>query len=354
MATQNPIEYEGTYLLPEAQLDRFALRMSVGYPKTLDDEIAILEARLRWAKDDPTVDMEPVINRITFLAMQDFVENSIFIHREILRYIAEIVRAARADGRVEAGPWKTAPVKTVCNGCSFACEMNIEVYDGMLVRASRAEGSWNGHLCDVCRFMRPWAEDLAGPLLNGEPVSWEEVKMFMVEREYALVLTPELTNEEIAFLREFAEKHGVPIGSTVSGGPSTATLEDIRKAKRVLLKADPGKCPLLKLLLKDKEIVEEDYEVAILEGPAEPLEVPTLILHGGVNAEGLIRAGLTGIPESKAYVVVGRPGVKLNGDVLVLPAGIWAEKSGTVTNSFGMELKLGKAREGYSPLELFS
>ncbi|AJC71297.1 MAG: MoxR family ATPase [Thermococcus sp.] len=104
IATQNPIEYEGTYPLPEAQLDRFALRMSVGYPKTLDDEIAILEARLRWAKDDPTVDMEPVINRDIFLSMQRYVENEVFIHREILRYIAEIVRTARADERVEAGP----------------------------------------------------------------------------------------------------------------------------------------------------------------------------------------------------------------------------------------------------------
>ncbi|NJE07172.1 MoxR family ATPase [Thermococcus sp. M39] len=104
IATQNPIEYEGTYPLPEAQLDRFALRMSVGYPKSLEDEMAILEARLRWRKDDPTVDMEPVIDRTTFLAMQNFVEHNIFIHKEIIRYIAEIVRTARADERVEAGP----------------------------------------------------------------------------------------------------------------------------------------------------------------------------------------------------------------------------------------------------------
>lgn len=256
---------------------------------------------------------------------------------------------------VKPGPWKTAPVKTVCNGCSFACQMNIEVYDGMLVRASRAEESWNGHLCDVCRFMRPWAEDLAGPLLNGKPVGWEEAKKFIAERNYALVLTPELTNEEIAFFKEFAEKHGVPIGSTVEGGLSTATLEDIRKAKRVLLKADPERYPLLKLLLKDKEIVEDGYDVAILEGPAEPLEVPTLILHEGVNAAGLIKAGVTGIPESKDYVVIGRTKKELKGDVLVLPAGLWAAKEGTVTNVFGMELKVGKAVEAdYSVKEAFS
>ncbi len=224
-------------------------------------------------------------------------------------FIGEMIDLCPVGGAIteklpflKPGPWKTTPVKTVCNGCSFACEMNIEVYDGMLVRASRVEEGWNGHLCDVCRFMRPWAEDLAGPLLNGEPVSWEEARRFIAERDYALILTPELTNEEIAFFKEFAEKRGIPIGSTVEGGLSTATFEDIRKAKRVLLKADPPeKYPLLKLLLKDKDVVEEDYEVAILEGPAEPLEAPpTLILHEGVNAAGLIRAGIVGIPESKA------------------------------------------------------
>ncbi|AFL94844.1 glutamate synthase beta chain-related oxidoreductase containing 2Fe-2S and 4Fe-4S clusters [Thermococcus cleftensis] len=254
---------------------------------------------------------------------------------------------------VKPGPWKTKPVKTVCNGCSFACEMNVEVYDGMLVRASSIADSWNRHICDHCRFDRPWAEDLTQPLLNGKPVSWEEAKRFIAERSYALILSPDLTNEEIAFLKAFAERKGVTIGSTASGSPSTATLEDVRNAKRVLLKADPEKFPLLKILLRGKEIVEENYDLAVLEGPAEPLEVPTLILHEGVNAAGLLKAGVKGIPESEAYVVIGRPGKELPGDVLVIPAGVWAEKSGTVTNALGMELKMESAREGYSPLGLF-
>jgi len=255
---------------------------------------------------------------------------------------------------VKPGPWKTERIKTVCNGCSFACEMSIEVYDGMLVRASRVEGSWNRHICDVCRFNRPWAEDLTGPLLNGEPVSWDVAKKFLSERSYALILTPELTNEEIARLKAFAAKKGIPVGSTVSGSTSTATLEDVRNARRVLLKADPEKFPLLKILLKGKEIVEKGYDIAVLEAPAKPLDVPTLILHEGVNSVGLLKAGITGIPESEAYVVIGRLGIELSGDVLVLPAGVWAEKSGTVANAFGMELKVGRARKGYSPVELFS
>ena len=104
MATQNPIEYEGTYPLPEAQLDRFLLRLSVGYPRTLDDEIAILEARIKWGKDDPTTDLKPAIDRETFVKMQEVVENSVYVSRPVLRYIAELVRNARNDDRVEAGP----------------------------------------------------------------------------------------------------------------------------------------------------------------------------------------------------------------------------------------------------------
>ncbi|WP_456422335.1 AAA family ATPase [Thermococcus sp.] len=104
IATQNPIEYEGTYPLPEAQLDRFLLRLSVGYPRTVEDEIAILEARLRWKKDDPTSDLNPVIDVKTFLEMQDFIEESVYVSRPVMRYIAELVRNARNDDRVEAGP----------------------------------------------------------------------------------------------------------------------------------------------------------------------------------------------------------------------------------------------------------
>ncbi|WP_010479596.1 NAD(P)-binding protein [Thermococcus zilligii] len=254
---------------------------------------------------------------------------------------------------VKPGPWKTKPVKTVCNGCSFACEMNVEVYNGILVRASRAEDSWNKHLCDLCRFARPWAGDLAGPLLNGKPVSWEEARRFIEGKDYALVLTPELTNEEIAFFRAFAERNGIPVGSTVSGGLSTATLDDIKKARRVLLKAEPEKYPLLRILLKGKEIVDEGYDVAILE-EGEPLDVPTLVLHPGVNAAGLIKAGITGIPKAGAYVVIGRTEKELPGEVLILPAGLWAAKEGTVTNAFGMELRVSKAVEEASrTLELF-
>jgi MoxR-like ATPase len=62
IATQNPIELEGTFPLPEAQLDRFMAKMSTGYVKTLELECEILRRRLNWKVDDPKVKIEPVIN----------------------------------------------------------------------------------------------------------------------------------------------------------------------------------------------------------------------------------------------------------------------------------------------------
>ena len=244
---------------------------------------------------------------------------------------------------IKPGPWKTISVSTVCNGCSFACEMNLETYEGLLVRASAKEGSWNRYLCDVCRFKRPWKKDLDRPILNGKPVSWEEAKKFIEERNFALILTPDLTNEEIEFFKQFAERKGIEIGAIFAEGISTAKLEDIVNAKRILLKADIEKFPLLKILLRDKEVVTENYDVAILEAPAEPLEVPTLILHEGVNAVGLLKAGVKGIPESKNYVVIGQIRGALKGNILMLPAGVWAAKEGTVINTFNMKLKVRKA-----------
>lgn len=104
IATQNPLEFEGTYPLPEAQLDRFLVRMSIGYPKNESEEVEILKARLRWGKDDPTTDLKPAITKSEFLKMQEDVERNVKIHEDILKYIVRIVRTIREDERVEAGP----------------------------------------------------------------------------------------------------------------------------------------------------------------------------------------------------------------------------------------------------------
>src|SRR5213595_3243677 len=71
LATQNPIEYEGTYPLPEAQLDRFLVRISIGYPARAD-EIEMLERRLERGVDE--VELEPVVDAATLLEMQRSLE----------------------------------------------------------------------------------------------------------------------------------------------------------------------------------------------------------------------------------------------------------------------------------------
>jgi MoxR-like ATPase len=102
IATQNPIEQEGTYPLPEAQLDRFLMRLKPGYPRDVDEEVEILLRRIEWRKDDPTDDIKPVVSLDQFKAMQKAVEN-VYVDRSVLRYIAELVRATRRHELVEVG-----------------------------------------------------------------------------------------------------------------------------------------------------------------------------------------------------------------------------------------------------------
>ena len=99
LATQNPVEYEGTYPLPEAQLDRFLLRLKVGYPDR-EDEWAILERRLERGEDE--VELNPVVDRETMLAMQLAVED-VHIGESLGRYIVDLVAATRANPRLQVG-----------------------------------------------------------------------------------------------------------------------------------------------------------------------------------------------------------------------------------------------------------
>ena len=98
LATQNPIEYEGTYPLPEAQLDRFMVRVSLGYPSS-DDEADMLEAH---AEGDRVLDLGPVAEVGEVLAAQQAV-SAVHGSDALRRYIVAILDATRADPRVELG-----------------------------------------------------------------------------------------------------------------------------------------------------------------------------------------------------------------------------------------------------------
>jgi MoxR-like ATPase len=99
LATQNPIEYEGTYPLPEAQLDRFLLRLRVGYPSP-EDEWTILERRIERREDE--LELTPVVDRETLLAMQRAVED-VHVADSLGRYIVELVAATRSSQRLQVG-----------------------------------------------------------------------------------------------------------------------------------------------------------------------------------------------------------------------------------------------------------
>jgi MoxR-like ATPase len=99
IATQNPIEYEGTYPLPEAQLDRFILRLGVGYPSR-DDEWALLERRLERGADD--VSLNAVTDRQGLLEMQASIEQ-VHVSEPVGTYIVDIVSSTRSSQRVQVG-----------------------------------------------------------------------------------------------------------------------------------------------------------------------------------------------------------------------------------------------------------
>jgi MoxR-like ATPase len=99
LATQNPIEYEGTYPLPEAQLDRFLLRVRIGYPSR-EDELEMLERRRDRRTDE--VELEPLLDVQTLVALQRAVEE-VHVAESVGLYIVDLVGATRANPRVQVG-----------------------------------------------------------------------------------------------------------------------------------------------------------------------------------------------------------------------------------------------------------
>jgi MoxR-like ATPase len=97
LATQNPIEYEGTFPLPEAQLDRFLLRLRLGYP-TFDEERTVVQR----AKQPPLEELEPVVSATDVLSLQRAVKE-IHVDDSVTDYIVQIVQATREHRDVYLG-----------------------------------------------------------------------------------------------------------------------------------------------------------------------------------------------------------------------------------------------------------
>jgi len=98
MATQNPIEYEGTYPLPEAQLDRFTMRLSIGYPPLAEEAKMLGEQTV-----DPPLDaLEPVTTAAEIVSVVDQVKR-VFVEESLARYVVAVVQQTRGDERLYLG-----------------------------------------------------------------------------------------------------------------------------------------------------------------------------------------------------------------------------------------------------------
>ena len=99
VATENPIEFEGVYQLPEAQLDRFIMRLGVGYPER-SEEFQILKGRMMRRQDEFVI--EPVASPETIIEMQTAVED-VHVDEDVLSYMVDIARKTRTQPQVEVG-----------------------------------------------------------------------------------------------------------------------------------------------------------------------------------------------------------------------------------------------------------
>jgi len=122
MATQNPIDHEGTFPLPEAQLDRFLIRLSLGYP-SLEEELKMLEMLERG---HPMDSLQPVVSTADLLAAQQAVRE-IYVDIKVRRYLTEIVHRTREHDDVALGGspraslalFRTSQALAALNGRSF-------------------------------------------------------------------------------------------------------------------------------------------------------------------------------------------------------------------------------------------
>jgi MoxR-like ATPase len=130
LATQNPIEYEGTYPLPEAQLDRFLIRIGIGYPSR-EHELELLARRLKRGEDE--IELRSVVDGPTLIAMQQALEQ-VHVSDSISGYIVDLVTATRDSKRLAVGAsprgslalLKLARAKAALDGRDFVVPEDVK------------------------------------------------------------------------------------------------------------------------------------------------------------------------------------------------------------------------------------
>jgi MoxR-like ATPase len=109
MATMNPLDHDGTYALPAAQLDRFTMQLSMGFPGP-ESEMQMLDVHL--GQRNPVEDLKPVVDRAMFLAWQETVP-LVYASDPVKRYVVDLVNAIRNDSRALAPPSPRATLMLV-------------------------------------------------------------------------------------------------------------------------------------------------------------------------------------------------------------------------------------------------
>lgn len=118
VATQNPVEHEGTYRLPEAQLDRFLFKIVVNYP-SLEEEITIISGHHARKGSAPTADIVPVLTAEEIKRYRDLVQH-VYVEQHLLRYIGQIVHETRSNPGLFLGASPRASIAMLGSSKAFA------------------------------------------------------------------------------------------------------------------------------------------------------------------------------------------------------------------------------------------
>jgi len=129
LATQNPIEQEGTFPLPEAQLDRFLIKIKIGYPSVEDDKLILS----RFRQDDPLEDLKPVVTAEELMQMQEACRN-VHVAADVEDYIIRLVHATRDHASLQLGAspramlalYHTSQVLAALRGRSFVIPDDVK------------------------------------------------------------------------------------------------------------------------------------------------------------------------------------------------------------------------------------
>ena len=166
LATQNPIELEGTFPLPEAQIDRFLLRLSLGYPSESDEE-AMVE---RFEDADPLSALQPVASAEEVLRIQDMVRQ-VYVSSALRNYVVQLVRATRNHPDVELGASPRATLGLYrCSQALAAIRGQDYVTPDDIKALARPALAHRIILKSMARLRERTQESVIGDLLEQQPV----------------------------------------------------------------------------------------------------------------------------------------------------------------------------------------